>query len=30
VIWAQVGYNMIVRSTDGGATWTAVTPPTIK
>jgi photosystem II stability/assembly factor-like uncharacterized protein len=29
VIWAQVGSNMIVRSTDGGATWTAVTPPII-
>lgn len=29
-IWSQVGANMLVRSTDGGATWTALTPPTIK
>ena len=29
-IWSQVGANMLVRSTDAGATWTAVTPPTIK
>jgi photosystem II stability/assembly factor-like uncharacterized protein len=29
-IWSQVGANMLVRSTDGGADWTAVTPPTIK
>ncbi len=30
VIWAQVGSSMLVRSTDRGAHWTAVTPPTIK
>jgi photosystem II stability/assembly factor-like uncharacterized protein len=29
-IWSQVGANMLVRSTDGGADWTAVTPPIIK
>jgi len=29
-IWSQVGADKLVRSTDGGATWTAVTPPTIK
>jgi photosystem II stability/assembly factor-like uncharacterized protein len=29
-IWSQVGPDKLVRSTDGGATWTAVTPPTIK
>jgi photosystem II stability/assembly factor-like uncharacterized protein len=29
-IWAQVGADKLVRSTDGGAHWTAVTPPAIK
>jgi photosystem II stability/assembly factor-like uncharacterized protein len=29
-IWSQVGADRLVRSTDGGATWTAVTPPSIK
>jgi len=29
-IWAQVGPDKLVRSTDGGAPWTAVTPPAIK
>jgi len=29
-IWSQVGADKLVRSTDGGATWIAVTPPTIK
>jgi photosystem II stability/assembly factor-like uncharacterized protein len=29
-IWSQVGADRLVRSTDGGAHWTAVTPPTIK
>jgi BNR/Asp-box repeat len=29
-IWSQAGPDRLVRSTDGGATWTAVTPPTIK
>ena len=29
-IWSQVGADRLVRSTDGGANWTAVTPPTIK
>jgi photosystem II stability/assembly factor-like uncharacterized protein len=29
-IWSQVGADRLVRSTDGGATWKAVTPPTIK
>jgi photosystem II stability/assembly factor-like uncharacterized protein len=29
-IWSQVGADKLVRSSDGGATWTAVTPPTIK
>jgi photosystem II stability/assembly factor-like uncharacterized protein len=29
-IWSQVGPDRLVRSTDGGATWTAVTPPSIK
>ena len=29
-IWSQVGADRLVRSTDGGATWTAVTPPIIK
>jgi len=29
-IWSQVGADRLVRSTDGGAHWMAVTPPTIK
>jgi len=29
-IWSQVGADRLVRSTDGGAHWTAVTPPPIK
>ena len=29
-IWSQVGADKLVRSTDGGTTWTAVTPPSIK
>jgi len=29
-IWSQVGADRLVRSTDGGAHWTAVMPPTIK
>jgi photosystem II stability/assembly factor-like uncharacterized protein len=29
VIWAQVGAGGLIRSTDGGQTWTAVTPPTV-
>jgi len=29
-IWSQVGADKLVRSTDGGATWTAVMPPSIK
>jgi photosystem II stability/assembly factor-like uncharacterized protein len=29
-IWAQVGADRLVRSTDAGATWAAVMPPTIK
>jgi photosystem II stability/assembly factor-like uncharacterized protein len=29
-IWSQVGPDRLVRSTDGGATWMAVTPPAIK
>lgn len=29
VIWAQVGAGGLVRSTDGGRTWEAVTPPTV-
>jgi photosystem II stability/assembly factor-like uncharacterized protein len=29
-IWSQVGADRLVRSTDGGAHWTAVTPPAIK
>lgn len=29
VIWAQVGASGLVRSTDGGRTWEAVTPPTV-
>jgi len=28
-VWSQVGADRLVRSTDGGAHWTAVTPPTI-
>jgi photosystem II stability/assembly factor-like uncharacterized protein len=28
-IWSQVGPDRLVRSTDGGATWTAITPPSI-
>ena len=29
-IWSQVGADRLIRSTDGGATWTAVRPPSIK
>jgi photosystem II stability/assembly factor-like uncharacterized protein len=29
-IWSQVGADRLVRSTDAGAHWTAVTPPAIK
>ncbi len=29
-IWSQVGADRLVRSTDGGAHWAAVMPPTIK
>jgi photosystem II stability/assembly factor-like uncharacterized protein len=29
-IWSQVGADKLVRSTDGGANWTAVTPPAIR
>lgn len=29
-VWSQVGADRLVRSTDGGAHWTAVTPPAIK
>jgi photosystem II stability/assembly factor-like uncharacterized protein len=30
LIWAQVGPDRLIRSTDGGAHWTAIRPPTIK
>jgi photosystem II stability/assembly factor-like uncharacterized protein len=29
VIWSQVGAGGLIRSTDGGKTWVAVTPPTV-
>jgi photosystem II stability/assembly factor-like uncharacterized protein len=29
-IWSQVGADRLVRSIDGGASWTAVTPPVIR
>ena len=28
-IWSQVGAGSLIRSTDGGLTWEAVTPPTV-
>lgn len=28
-IWSQVGAGALIRSTDGGRTWEAVTPPTV-
>src|SRR5205085_7881573 len=30
VIWSQVGAGGLIRSTDGGRTWEAVTPPTVR
>lgn len=29
LIWTQVGAGGLIRSTDGGKTWVAVTPPTV-